>query len=50
MRPKTFVCRIFIPLQTADVASFPRKIQLSRFSAYPVGPPSQLTRISGVLL
>jgi len=35
-------------IQTADVAYFQRKIQLSRLSAYPDGSPSQLIRISGV--
>ena len=38
------------PLQTAIVASFQRKIQLSGFSAYPDSSPSRLIRISGVLL
>jgi len=37
-------------LQTANVAYCQRKIQLSVFSAYPDGSPSQLIRISGVLL
>ena len=37
-------------LQTANVAYFQRKIQLSEFSAYPDGTPSQLIQISGVLL
>jgi hypothetical protein len=37
-------------IQTASVAYFRRKIQLSGFFAYPDGSPSQLTRISGVLL
>jgi hypothetical protein len=37
-------------IQTANVAYFQRKIQLSRFSAYPDGSPSRLIRISGVLL
>ena len=36
-------------LQTADVAYFQRKIQLSGFFAYPDGSPSQLI-LSGVLL
>ena len=40
----------FFQLQTANVAYFQRKIQLSGFSAYPDGWPSQLIRISGVLL
>jgi hypothetical protein len=34
-------------LQTANVAYFQRKIQLSGFSAYPDGWPSQLIVISG---
>ena len=37
-------------LQTANVAYFHSKIQLSGFSAYPDCSPSQLIRISGVLL
>jgi hypothetical protein len=37
-------------LRTANVAYFQRKIQISVFSAYPGGSPSQLIRISGVLL
>jgi hypothetical protein len=37
-------------IQTANVAYFQRKIQLSGFSAYPCVSPSQTTRISGVLL
>jgi len=37
-------------LQTANVAYLQRKIQLSRFSGYSDGSPSQLTRISGFLL
>jgi hypothetical protein len=38
MLPKTAVCRnYFFPLQTAIVAYFQRKIQLSGFSAYPDG-------------
>ena len=36
-------------LQTANVACFQIKIQLSGFSAYPDGSPSQLIRISVVL-
>ena len=48
--PKTAVCRILFPLQTANVAYFQRKIQLSEFSAYPDGSSSELSRISGVLL
>jgi len=39
-----------LPLQTASIAYFQRKIQLARFSAYPDGSPSQLMQISGVLL
>jgi hypothetical protein len=35
--------------QTANVAYFQRKIQLSGFSAYPDASPSQLIRIRGVL-
>jgi len=37
-------------IQTANVAYFQRKIQLSGFSSYPVGSPLQLIRISEVLL
>ena len=37
-------------LQTANVAFFQRKIQLSRFSAYPDGSSSQLICISGAIL
>jgi len=37
-------------LQTASVAYFQRKIQLSLFYAYPDGTPSQLIWISGVIL
>ena len=37
-------------LQTAHIAYFQRKIQLSGFSSYPDGSPSQLIRIIGVLL
>jgi len=37
-------------LQIANVACFQRKIQLSGFSAYPDDSPSQLIRISGVLI
>ena len=37
-------------LKTYNVAYFQRKIKLSWFSAYPDGLPSQLIRISEVLL
>jgi len=37
-------------LQSANVAYFQRKIQLSGFSACPDGSPSELIRICGVLL
>jgi len=37
-------------LQTANVAYFQRRIQLSGFSAYPVCSPSRLIRTSGVPL
>ena len=37
-------------LQTANVAYFQRKIQLSGFPAYSFASPSQLIRIIGVLL
>jgi len=50
MQPKIAVCRTLFPLQTTNVAYFQRKIQLSGFSAHPDGSPSQLIRISGVLL
>ena len=36
-------------LQTADVACFQRKIQLSGCSEYPDGSPYQLIRINGDL-
>jgi hypothetical protein len=36
-------------VQTANVAYFQRKIQLTGFSAYPDDSPSQLIRISGAL-
>jgi len=36
--------------QIASVANFQRKLQLSGLSAYPDGLPSQLIRVSGVLL
>ena len=48
MSPKTTVCSFF-PHQTASVAYFQRKIQLSGIFAYPDGWPSQVIRISGVL-
>ena len=41
---------VTVELQNANVDHFERKIQLSGFSAYPDGSPSQLIRISGVLL
>jgi hypothetical protein len=44
------LCTIFFPLQPANVAYFRRKIQLSRFSAYLDGLPSQFIRIGEVLL
>ena len=37
-------------LQIANVAFFQRKIQLCGFSAYPDGLPSQLIRLSGMML
>ena len=46
-------CNMYIvtaELQTASVAYFQRKIQLSVFYAYPDGRPSQLIWISGVIL
>jgi hypothetical protein len=48
--PAIAFCGIFSPLQTANVAYFQRKIQLSGFSAYPNGSPPHLIRISGALL
>jgi hypothetical protein len=50
-----FSCRYILwivtaELQTANIAYFQRKIQLSRYSAYPDGSPSQSIWISGVLL
>jgi len=42
MLPKTTVCRNFFPHHTANIASFQRKIQLSRFFVYPDGSSSQL--------
>ena len=50
MVPKIAVGKLFLPLQTASFACFPRKIQLSGFSACPDGSPSQLIRISGIVL
>ena len=44
------MCINFLPLQTAPVAYFQRKIQLSIFSAYPIASPSQLVWLSAVLL
>ena len=41
---------VIVELQTASVAYFKRKIQLSRFSAYLDGLPSELIWVSGVLL
>jgi hypothetical protein len=41
---------MFFFLQTANVAYFQRKIQSSGVSTYPDVSPSQLIRISGVLL
>jgi len=41
---------VTVGLQTANIAYFQRKIQLSVFSAHPDGSPSQLIRISRVLL
>jgi hypothetical protein len=49
-QPKTAVSRYCFPLHTANVAYFLRKIQLSGFYAYPDGSPTQLIRLSGVLL
>jgi hypothetical protein len=40
----------FPPLQTANVTYFPRKLQLSGLSANPKASPSQMLRISRVLL
>ena len=41
----------FFPLQTVNVAHFQIRIQLSGFSAYPDGSPSQLIHVvSGVIL
>jgi hypothetical protein len=40
----------FFPLQTAYVAYFKIRIQLSGFSAYPDGSPSQLIQVSVVIL
>jgi len=50
MWPKTALCRDGFPLQTANVAYFQIKIKLSGFSTYSDVSPSQLIRISGVLL
>ena len=44
------VVKVTAELQTENVAYFQRKLELSGFSAYPDGSPSQLIRISGVLL
>ena len=48
----TFGTTLVVPaeLQTGNVAYLQRKIQLSGFSAYPDGSPSQLICISGVVL
>ena len=50
MWPKTMLVEFFPSLQTANVAHFQRKIQLSGFSAYPGGSSSQLIWVGGVLL
>jgi len=42
--------KIFLPLQTANIACFHRKSHLSGFSAYQDGWSSKLIWISGVLL
>jgi len=47
---KIFVCRNCFTLQTVNVTYFQRKIQLSRFFAYPDDSPSQLIPISGFIL
>ena len=39
-----------LPLQTAVVAYFQRKIQLSGFSTYLAASPSQLILVGGLLL
>jgi hypothetical protein len=49
MWPTTAVCGNF-PLQTAIVAYFQIRIQLSGFSAYPDGSLSQLIQVSAVIL
>ena len=43
-------CTVQLTLDSVNIAYFQRRIQLSGFSAYPDGSPSQLFRISGVLL
>ena len=45
-----FADSVTVELQTANVACFQRKIQLSGLSAYSDVSPSQLIRISGVVL
>ena len=45
MLPKTTICSNFFPRQTANVAYFQRKIELSEFPACPDGSSSQLIRI-----
>jgi len=42
--------KVTAELQTANVAYFKRKIQLSGFSVYPDDSPSKLVRMSEVLL
>jgi hypothetical protein len=49
MKPKTAICRKFVPLETVNVVQFQRKIQLSGLSTYPDGSPSQLILINGVI-
>jgi len=46
----TVLYKVTAELQSANVAYFQTKIQLSGVSAYPDFSPSQLVRISGVLL
>ena len=50
VRRRYILLGITTELQTANVAYFQRKVELSGFSAYPNDSPSQLIWISGVLL
>jgi hypothetical protein len=49
MYHRTAVCRNFFPPEIPNVAHFKRKIQLSGFSAYLGGSPSQVIEIGEIL-